>query len=475
MRWVLKSAAQKLLSPLRQPWVRRTYRRLLRNSPILQDLLGIVVYAHRKRTMDRASSLAKDPVASGGLADSRQLLFDVSGIAFRDDYTGVHRVVHNLLREFLKMPPSGFTVRPIYIDSVGQFRYALKFARFMETGSTSECEEPRLSVGPNDIYFTADLFYPYPFGVLNSYIKQGLHVVFTVHDIIPLRFPQYFMRFSKRALEDWLHGVAQCADKIICVSRAGADDLSEWICAQQIRHPPIGFFHHGADLENTRIPEGSFRDSLEALRVCAARTTFLMVGTVLRHKGYGQAISAFESLWESGIDCNLIIVGKEGWRTKELADYLRHHAEIGRRLFWLEQASDRLLLELYKSASCLIAASEAEGFGIPLIEAARTRLPIIAREIPVFREIAGEHAFYFQGESAEILSETIKQWIELKRTDRVPASDSLPWQTWKQSAEQLIDIIINDRCYIPSGNGHLARALQEKAVPSQEASVIKEI
>jgi glycosyltransferase involved in cell wall biosynthesis len=431
--------------------VRHTYRKLLRKSPILQDLLGNARYTYRKQIMDRASLRSSEPAQSAGFAQSRQLLFDVSGIAFRDDHTGVHRVVHNLLRELLKAPPSGFSVRPIYIDPKGQFRYALKFAHLMETGNVLECNEPRLSVGPNDIYFTADLFYPYPFGVLNAYIKQGLRVVFTVHDIIPLRFPQHFMKFSNRALRDWLHGVAQHADMIVCVSRAGADELHEWICAQRIRHPPIGFFHNGADLENTRVAEARFSDRPEVLRACRARTTFLMVGTVLPYKGYDQAIGAFESLWHTGIDCNLMIVGQEGWRTKELADYLRRHAESGRRLFWLEQASDRLLLDLYRSASCLIAASKAEGFGIPLIEAARNRLPIIAREIPVFREIAGEHALYFHGDSPDALSETIKNWIALKGTDQVPTSASLPWQTWKQTAEQLMEVILSHRWYLPPG------------------------
>jgi glycosyltransferase involved in cell wall biosynthesis len=431
----------------------RTYRKLLRNSPILQDLLGIVVYAYRKRIMDKASFISGDPAHNTGVTPSRQLLIDVSGIAVRDDHTGVHRVVHNLLRELLKMPPSGFTVRPIYIDASGQFRYALKFAHKLETGEALQCTEPQLSVGPNDIYFTADLFYPYPFGVLDAYRKQGLRVVFTVHDIIPLRFPQYFMKFSTRALSDWLHGVAQHADTIVCVSRAGADELHEWICTQRMRHAPIGFFHHGADLENTQIDESAIPDKREVLRACADRTTFLMVGTMLRYKGYEQAIGAFESLWHSGIDCNLIIVGKEGWRANRLADRLRRHPENGHRLFWLEQASDRLLIDLYKSASCLIAASNAEGFGIPLIEAARNRLPIIAREIPVFQEIAGQHAFYFHGEAPDALSDAIERWIVLKRTDQVPTPDSLPWQTWKQSAEQLMDVILNQRWYLPPGEG----------------------
>jgi glycosyltransferase involved in cell wall biosynthesis len=49
-----------------------------------------------------------------------------------------------------------------------------------------------------------------------------------------------------------------------------------------------------------------------------------------------------------------------------------------------------------------------EGFGVPLIEGARKKLPIIAREIPVFREAVGDSAFYFDGASSEALASPIR-------------------------------------------------------------------
>ena len=65
--------------------------------------------------------------------------------------------------------------------------------------------------------------------------------------------------------------------------------------------------------------------------------------------------------------------------------------------------------------SCLISPSEGEGFGLPLIEAAQHATPIIARDIPVFREVAGDHAFYFDGLEASALADAIHQWLALWR------------------------------------------------------------
>src|SRR5690606_14583343 len=110
---------------------------------------------------------------------------------------------------------------------------------------------------------------------------------------------------------------------------------------------------------------------------------------------------AFDALWASGESTRLVIVGRQGWLVDELADCLRAHPENGRRLFWLSDVSDEALLKLYASSDALIMASRAEGFGLPLIEAARHGIRLIARDLPVFREVAGDAAFYFSSQDGD--------------------------------------------------------------------------
>jgi glycosyltransferase involved in cell wall biosynthesis len=102
------------------------------------------------------------------------------------------------------------------------------------------------------------------------------------------------------------------------------------------------------------------------------------------------------------------------------------------------------LESLYREATCLIAASYTEGFGLPLIEAAQYRLPIIARNIPVFHEVAGEHAYYFDSKDPVDLANVIRNWIELYENDEHPVSDNMPWLTWRESAQQLLNLAIRD-------------------------------
>ena len=178
-------------------------------------------------------------------------------------------------------------------------------------------------------------------------------------------------------------------------------------------------------------------NAIEVLQAMAAKPSFLCVGTLEPRKGHTQVLDAFEQLWLDGVDINLILVGKQGWKVEELIVRLQNHPEKNKRLFWFDGVSDHHLSQIYQSCSCLIAASEGEGFGLPLIEAAHYGIPILARSIPVFQEVAGENAFYFEGSLPQHLVSTIKKWLALATENKQPGSKNMPWLSWVQSAKQL--------------------------------------
>jgi glycosyltransferase involved in cell wall biosynthesis len=119
------------------------------------------------------------------------------------------------------------------------------------------------------------------------------------------------------------------------------------------------------------------------------RISFLMVGTIEPRKGHNQILETFEILWKDGLDLRLVFVGKQGWMVDQLIKKIQTHSELNKKLYWFQEASDNLLSRMYSTCSCLIAASYAEGFGLPLVEAAQYKLPLLVRDIPVFLEIAG--------------------------------------------------------------------------------------
>ena len=177
-------------------------------------------------------------------------------------------------------------------------------------------------------------------------------------------------------------------------------------------------------------------DAQVVLDRLAQAPSFLMVSTVEPRKGHQQTLEAFELLWARGVDANLVIVGKQGWQ-KAIAALLHNHPQFGKHLFWLKGISDEYLEKVYTASACLVAASEGEGFGLPIVEAAQHQLPILARDIPVFREIAGEHAFYFDGLEPARLATALEKWLSLDAVGAAPQSSGIQRLTWAESAEQL--------------------------------------
>jgi glycosyltransferase involved in cell wall biosynthesis len=180
---------------------------------------------------------------------------------------------------------------------------------------------------------------------------------------------------------------------------------------------------------------------LDALARIRGHATFLMVGTVEPRKAHAQVVAAFDRMWQGGSDACLVIVGKQGWMVDDLAARLRTHPGRGSCLFWFEAASDELLDMLYGSATALIAASRGEGFGLPIVEAARRGVPVIARDIPVFREVAGDHAAYFQDDTPVALADTLAAWMAAHSSGNAPDPNGLAVVDWSTSAAALNELI----------------------------------
>ena len=430
----------------------------------------------------KARSIAEDSCLP---LNGRRLFIDISAMVRVDMWTGIQRVVRAQVIGLLKNPPEGFRVEPVYLEEAGE-TWRHKFARVYTCGllgiSQDGLADEIVTYAPGDIYYMPDF---YNTGVTNAVNKglyqtmhaHGVEINFLIHDILPITMPEMFPEGTAAIHEDWLKAIAMSAHQLICISHAVKDDTNKYLGSQSgpfNKNLSMSVLHHGADINASLPSQAAAPDNWDLILASLAdRSTFLMVSTIEPRKGYLLALEAFEKLWRDGADINLVIVGKEGWKDlssdkrgaiSTIVKKIKNHPQLGRRLFWQENLSDAHLQILYQKSTCLLAASENEGYGLPLIEAAQYKLPILARDIPVFREVLSDFATYFDDASIDGLVASIIKWLEHYQRGAHIKSSGLTMQTWAENIETLKKLLIkrtdNPTASLPQKNRRLRKTKQ---------------
>lgn len=394
----------------------------------------------------------------------RRLFLDITATCSHDLKTGIERVAHALLTAWLESPPLGFRVEPVYLahaDGQWHHRVASRYTLGLLGCAAAELGDDPVQPQNGDVVFVLDitgdtLVRATQAGLFDVYRNAGAEVHVVVYDLLPLQLPHVFPPGADQGHASWLKAVATF-DGAVCISKAVADDFAAWRAALDgLRSPRrpyrVGWSHLGADVASSAPSLGLPGNADHVLGAMKDRPSFLMVGTIEPRKGYLQVLQAFDRLWGEGMEVNLIIVGREGWKglppemrrdIPETVDRLAKHPQLNRQLFWLDDASDEYLERIYGASTCLLAASYGEGFGLPLIEAAQHGLPLLVRDLPVFREVAGGHACYFEASTAVELALAVQGWLQDFEAGRHCGSGGLRWATWAQSAERFAVIALS--------------------------------
>ncbi len=367
-----------------------------------------------------------------------RIYVDVTAIERSGLHTGIERVVRGVLLELLRLEQQPWRIEPVKLVN-GAYRHATPYALQLLALPPLELDEAEVHPRAGDVLLGLDWVadaLPANQGLLDAWRARGVRMFFVVYDLLPVRHPTWFPPGIAAMHAAWLRCIGRHADGLLCISKSVADDVRDWFerhSPERRRRLPLGYFYLGHDPASTRPSAGLPVDAEDVLGALRQRPAYLMVGTIEPRKGHAFVLDAFERLWAEQVDACLLVVGRQGWMSEALAARMRGHAQAGVRLIWLEQASDEYLEKLYGAVRALIAASEGEGFGLPLVEAASRGLPVLARDIPVFREVSSGFARYFDGGSVDSLSALLRQHLQEERVpDQVgpPAAVDamLSWQ-----------------------------------------------
>ncbi|WP_051949580.1 glycosyltransferase family 1 protein [Methylosinus sp. PW1] len=302
---------------------------------------------------------------------------------------------------------------------------------------------PQVEIAPGDKFLMFDASFhdidEYA-PIMRRVSAEGGQNVLGLYDLIPLLYPGAISPGLYLDFRRWFDTMVPSCDAIVCISQSTAQSLVGYLRAHSYPADAlrrVGWWRLGADFAATEAAPGRKAASIAATRA----PLFLSVGTLEPRKAYPIALEAFERLWRSGVDARYVIVGRVGWQGRLLARRIRDHEEYGRRLFWLDDADDASLRHLYAQAHGLVSASIAEGFGLPLAEAAFHGLPVIASDIPAHREIAEQGATFFPPLDAAALSMRLREalmrhWSTQNHEARIV--------TWRESTQELLGMIRAD-------------------------------
>lgn len=229
--------------------------------------------------------------------------------------------------------------------------------------------------------------------------RHRLRAVYLIHDLIPLTHPQFcrageFERHGQR-----MQNVLASAAGLIGNSQATLNDLAAFAELQGCSMPPsvvawISGGAFGGDVSPRALP----------------KPYFVIVGTIEGRKNHVLLLEVWRRLIADLRENApvLVIIGQRGWRAEQIFEQLDRPGDLEHHILELGTCGDDDLAGWIAGARALLIPSFAEGFGLPVIEALQTGTPVIASDLSVFREIAGDLPTYLDPLDEEGWERTIR-------------------------------------------------------------------
>lgn len=400
-----------------------------------QALIGRGLRVWRVRR--RRSKLSGHAAPRGNSSGARRLYIDLAVISRDDAGTGIQRVVRGLALALLNDAGSQWDVR--FVSAFRRSAYHL-----ISWPNGAMLKKVEIRGRPGDVFlgldFSLDAVRRHR-RQLAQFKQDGGALWFLVCDLLPVQRPEWFSPNNIIRYKAWLEVIAGIADGFFCISRQTQAELAT---VMKDRFGLSSGYHSvvipmGHDIMQS-VPCGRLehRDLHGRPKLDAPFT--LIVGTLEPRKGHSDILAAYGELWRKGASDRLVLVGRMGWRVGDLREQILSHSEFGKKLLWLDDVDDAELELIYQGSQGVIIASLAEGFGLPLIEALGYRKPVLARDLPIFRQHEKLGVRYFPANGGPTaVAAAIASWIEDIRAGSIAVTP--PSSSWQDATQTILDAL----------------------------------
>ena len=230
--------------------------------------------------------------------------------------------------------------------------------------------------------------------------EAGIKSVVTIHDLIFMRHPEYYSPIDVAIYKWKFRNTCKQADRIIAISECTRRDIME---LGEIDDSRIDVVYQSCDTRFRLQVSPEQKQDVRA-RYSLPKRYVLFVGTIEERKN---ALLAAQALPYLSDDIHLVLVGRQTAYAKTITSFARQNG-LANRIHMLSGVPTSDLYAIYQQAECFVYPSRYEGFGIPVIEAIQSRLPVIACTGSCLEEAGGPDNVYVDPDEPQEMAMAIK-------------------------------------------------------------------
>lgn len=234
--------------------------------------------------------------------------------------------------------------------------------------------------------------------------KAGIKSVVTIHDLIFMHHPEYYNWLDTKIYAWKFHQTCKEADRIIAISECTKRDIIRFGGVDPSR---IDVIYQSCSTE--------FKARESEKKLQQVHTDYMLperyivnVGTIEERKNILLAVKALQLLPE---EISLVVVGRPTPYCDMVKEYVKKNA-MEHRVKFLHGVPHEDLPSIYQMAEACVYPSRYEGFGLPVIEAIQSGLPVVACTGSCLEEAGGNHSLYVKPDDAYGMADAIKQVLK---------------------------------------------------------------
>jgi glycosyltransferase involved in cell wall biosynthesis len=275
--------------------------------------------------------------------------------------------------------------------------------------------------------------------------SKKMKTVVTIHDLAFKYFPEYFTRIDLFKINFLSDLAIRRSDKIIAVSESSKKDILKFY--PEIDEGKIRVIHHGFESGIFSEERNLEKEKESKNRLGIHGEYLLYVGALQPRKNLGVLIEAFERLKKNRNheDLKLVLGGEKAWLFDEIFEKIEK-SPYKSDIIAPGKVSFQDLGHLMRGAQIFCFPSLYEGFGIPILEAFASRVPVVTAKNSSLPEVAGDAAGYFDSGSSEDLAFELQEILENEtlRHDLIERGlEQVKKFSWKKCAQETLEYLKN--------------------------------